>query len=228
MPAIVVAPMLAMPVLQLGGARPLRGARSSARAPRVISAGTVVRSSSASPSSGLQPIQVGSGRAVQGAGEARRRGRLGGSVEQNGGDVHPGDPVDERVVGLCDQREAPARHALHQPDLPERLGAIQTLGEEPAGQLLERGLVGRPRQGGMADVVVRVEVRIIGPHRPALSERNMGEPLAIARHQVQAAEDMVDQLLRGGRLALEDHHRGDVHVRCRVVLEVQKGGVQGR
>ncbi len=101
MPASVVAPMLTRPSFNWAAAR--RGARSSARAPRVISPGTVVRSSSASPSSFADP---GSGRAVHGAGGRGVASGLGGGVEQNGGDVHPGDPVDERVVSLGDQREA--------------------------------------------------------------------------------------------------------------------------
>ncbi len=221
MPASAVAPMLAMPSFSWDAAR--RGARSSARAPRPISPGTVVRSNSASPSSFADP---GSGRAVQGTGGTPGGHRLGGGVEQHGGDVHPGDPVDERVVGLRDQREAFPGHALHQPDLPQRLGAVQALGEQPSGELLERGVVGRARQRGVADVVARVEVRVVGPHRPALPERHVGEALAVARHQVQAAEDVIDELLRRRRLALEHHHRRHVHVRGRVVLQVQEGRVQ--
>ena len=201
----------------------LRGARSSARAPRPISAGTVARSSSASPSSLAEP---GSGLAVHGVAGRDVAGRLGCGVEQDGRDVHAGDPVDERVVGLGDQREAPARHALHEPDLPQRLGAVQALGEEPTGELLQRRLIRRPRQRGVADVVARVEVRVVGPHRPALAERDVGQPLAVARHQVQPAEHVIDQLLRRRRLALEDHHRRDVHVRGRVVLEMQERRVQ--
>ncbi len=61
-PASVVAPTLARPSLTCSAAR--RGARSSARAPRAISAGTVERSISASPSSFADP---GSGLALQGA-----------------------------------------------------------------------------------------------------------------------------------------------------------------
>ena len=221
MPASVVAPMLASPSLTCATA--FLGARSSARAPRAISAGTVERSISASPSSFACP---GSGLALHGRrGVTRRRG-LGRGVEQDGRDVHAGDAVDERVVGLGDEREAPAGHALHEPDLPQRLGAVQALREQAPGEPLERGVVGRLRQRGVADVVVGVEVRVIGPHRPALVERNVGQALAVARHQVQAADDVLDELLQRRRRALEDHHRGDVHVRARVVLEMQERRVQ--
>ena len=157
---------------------------------------------------------------------ARGGGRLGRRVEQDGGDVHAGDPVDERMVGLCDQRKTFPGHPLHEPDLPQRLGAIQALREQPPGELLQCGVVGGSWQGGVADVVARVEMRVVGPYRPALPERHVGKPLAIARHQVQAAEDVIDELLRRGRLALEDHHRRDVHVRGRVVLQVQERGIE--
>ena len=131
-------------VLDLRGG-PAWARAAAARAPRTISAGTVVRSISASPSSFGWPGQrLRAPWPVDGArsGAGSRRG-----VEQDGGDVHAGDAVDERVVGLGDQREAPAGHALHEPDLPQRLGAIQALGEEPPGQALERGVVGRLAAG---------------------------------------------------------------------------------
>ena len=63
MPARVVAPTLT--TLSFTCATALRGARSSARVPRPISAGTVARSISASPSNLAEP---GSGLAVHGAG----------------------------------------------------------------------------------------------------------------------------------------------------------------
>jgi hypothetical protein len=165
-------------------------------------------------------------------GDPRRRrpggtGGFGGGVEQDGRDVHTGDPVHERVMGLGDQREPPARHALHEPDLPQRLGAVQALGEQPSGELLERGLIRRTRQRGVTDVVARVEMRIVRPQRSPLAERHIGQTLAIARHQVQAAEHMVGQLPRRRRNTLEHHHQRDMHVRGRVVLQMQERGIEG-
>ena len=159
----------------------------------------------------------------------RRLGRIqcvGRRVEQHGRDVDARDAVDERVVGLRDQREALAGQALDEPDLPQRLGAIQALGEQTPGQLGQRRLVGRSRERGVADVVARVEVGIVGPHRTALAVGHVREALAIARHEVQAAEHVIDQLLQARRLALEDHHRGHMHVRGRAFLELQEGRVQ--
>ena len=73
----------------------------------------------------------------------RRRPRVGGAVdrvgvavevEQHRGDVHAADAVDQAVVGLVDEREAVGLEPVHEPDLPQRLGAVQALGEDPAGQ----------------------------------------------------------------------------------------------
>ena len=49
----------------------------------------------------------------------------------------PGHAVHERVVGLRDQREAAALEALDEPHLPERLRAVETLGEDAADQLAQ-------------------------------------------------------------------------------------------
>ncbi len=147
--------------------------------------------------------------------EGVRRG-----VEQDRRDVNSGDAVDERVVGLGYQREALARETLDEPDLPQRLGAVQALGEQASRELGERGLVGRARQRGVAYVVARVEVGVISPHRPPLTVGDVREALAVAGDEVQAAEHVVGQLLQAGRIALEDHHRRDVHVRGRAFLQL--------
>ena len=78
----------------------------------------------------------------------------------------------------------------------------------------------------MADVVARVEVGIIGPHGAPLVKRHVRQPLPVAWHQVQAAEHVRDELLRRGGGALEDHHRRDVHVSGRVVLQMQERRVE--
>ena len=180
-PASVVAPTLASP-RAAAPARAADGARP--RAPRAISPGTVVRSSSASPSSLAEP---GSGRGLHGGGSVpahpdRMPSGPARGVEQHGGYVHPGDPVHQRVVGLGDQREAPARHPLDQPDLPQRLGAVQALGEEPPGEPLERRLVARPRQRGVADVVVGLKWgRRSTPGAPGRAARTPGAGGSAAR-----------------------------------------------
>ena len=161
-------------------------------------------------------------------GGSGRCGRFAGGVEQDRRDVHAGDPVHEGVVGLGDQREATSRHALHQPYLPEGLGTVQALGEDAAREALQGLLAGRLRKRGVADVVVGVEVGVVGPHRASLAEGDVRQALAIAGDQVQSADDVVDQFLEGRSLTLEDHHRGHVHVGSGVVLQVQERGIEGR
>ena len=77
-------------------------------------------------------------------------------------------------------------------------------------------------------VVAGVEVRVVDPHRAALAERDEREPLAVARHEVQARLDVRDELVVRRRRPVEHHARGDVHVRRGVVLEVQEGAVEPR
>ncbi len=63
--------------------------------------------------------------------------RIGRQVEQDGRQIHAGDAVDQRVVGLRDQREAVVLQALDQPHLPQRLRAVELLGEDARGQILQ-------------------------------------------------------------------------------------------
>ena len=101
-------------------------------------------------------------RGLHALGRAARSG-TGGQVEQHGGDVHPRHAVHQRVVGLRDQREAVALEPLHQPDLPQRLGAVQALGEDPPGQPAQLVLRARRGQRRVAHVVVDVEARVVDP-----------------------------------------------------------------
>ena len=199
-----------------------RGPRRAARTPRTISSGLVSRSRSASESSCRS---VGSGRASQRGGGAGVPFGSRVEVEEDGGDVDPGDAVDQRVVALADDREAAVVQALDQPQLPERLAAVELLGEDPRRQVAQLLVGAGRRQRGLAHVVLEVEVRVVDPDRPALVERHGAQLLAEARHQVQARGDVVAELLVGGRRALEDDRAGDVHVRARP-LHVQEGRVQ--
>ena len=68
-------------------------------------------------------------------------------------------------------------------------------------------------------------MRVVHPPRAALAERHERQPLAVARHQMQPALDRLQQLVVGGRVALEHHDRRHVHVRGRV-LQVQERRVE--
>jgi len=155
----------------------------------------------------------------------RRLDRVLLEVEEDGRDVYPGDPVDERVVTLADHGEAVALDALDQPHLPERLGPVELLGEDPRCEVAQLLIGAGRRQRRAAHVVVEVEERVVDPYRAALSEGDRAQLLAKARHQVQARLEVVAELLVRGSRALEVADRGDVHVSARP-LHVKKGGVE--
>ena len=92
------------------------------------------------------------------------------------------------------------------------LRAVELLGEDPRREVAQLLLGAGRRQRGLAHVVVEVEVGVVDPDRPALVEGDEAQLLAEARHQVQARLDVVAELVVGGRRALEDDRRGDVHV----------------
>ena len=127
-------------------------------------------------------------------------------------------------MGLGDQREAVLLEALDQPHLPQRLGAVELLREDPRGQVLQLLPAARGRQRGVADVVLGVEAGVVDPHRPAAVERRVGELVAVARDEVQAPADLFEELVHAGRRAFDDRQAADVHVRHGALL-VEEAGV---
>ena len=159
-----------------------------------------------------------------------RLGRPGGlglsvEVEEDRCYVNSGDAVDQAVVGLGDDREATSLDAVHQPDLPHRLAAVEPLREDPRRERSQLLLAARGREGGMADVVVEVQVGIVDPHGTTLAEGDEAQLLAEARHQVKPRGDVIAEVLVGRGRALEQGGRAHVHVGG-ARLQVEKGGVQ--
>ena len=162
-----------------GAGRGTRRARCARPRP-----GTVARSSSASPSSCARD---GSGRGSQ-----RLPGAVGaaGSGEVSNSTVTmsmPETPSTSAWWVFDEQREAVVLEALDEPDLPERLVAVELLREHAAGEVVQLLLRARRGQRGHADVVAEVEVRVVDPARAALAERHVREPLAVARHEAEPA-----------------------------------------
>ena len=196
-------------------ARPRRRSRGPAR-PGCRRARPRRRSSSIAPD--------GSGRGTHGS----AGGAGGGSGSRSNstvGDVDAGDAVDEAVVRLGDDREAVLADALDEPELPQRLRAVEPLGEDAAGERPQLVLARRWRERRVADVVVGVEVRVVDPDRPRLAQRRERELLPVAGDEAQPALDLSDELTVGGRLALEDEARAHVHVRA-ARLEGEERGVE--
>ena len=87
-------------------------------------------------------------------------------------------------MALCDDREAIALDAVDEPHLPDRLRAVEPLREDPRREVPELLLRARRRQGGVADVVVEVELGVVDPYRPALPVGDEPQLLAEPRHQL--------------------------------------------
>src|SRR6185295_1239948 len=77
----------------------------------------------------------------------------------------------------------------------------------------------------VSNVVAEIELAVVDPHRPPLPERDEREPLAIARHVLEAGLEQREQIDVRRRWSLEDRQGADVHV-SGAVLEVEKGRVQ--
>ena len=77
----------------------------------------------------------------------------------------------------------------------------------------------------MAQVVLDVEVGVVGPDRPAQIEGHAAHHLAVARDQRQLGVDHGQHVGEQGRGTFEDGHRGNVHV-ADVVLEVEERRIQ--
>ena len=136
--------------------------------------------------------------------------------EEHAEDVEAGDTVDERVVGLREDREAAAIETLHEPHLPQRPVAAQVVREDSAGEHLQLVLAARLRERGVAHVVAQVEALVVDPARAGLGERNLRDALPVTRHQAEARLDVGQQPLVWGWLPGEDQRPRHVHVRGRV------------
>jgi hypothetical protein len=129
------------------------------------------------------------------------------------------------VVGLADDREPLSLESLDQPQLPERLRAIELLGEDPRREVPQLLLASGRGEGGVADVVTQVQVGVVDPDRATAAEGDEPKLLAEPGDEVQPGGDVVAELDVGRCRALEERRRGDVHVGA-VALEVEERGVE--
>ena len=114
---------------------------------------------------------------------------LGARVEQHAEDLVARHAVDDRVVDLGQQRHAAALQAVDQVELPQRAGAVQRPGEDPRDGLGQLAVVAGRRHRRVADVEVQVEVRVLDPVRVVEPERDLDQPPAERRQQVDALAD---------------------------------------
>jgi hypothetical protein len=120
---------------------------------------------------------------------------------------HVGDNMaivlDQRVMGLRDDREPFSGETLHEPELPERLRAVQLLREHTRRQVAELLLGAGRGERRVANVVLEVERRIVDPALAPEAGRRRGELLPIARHEVQPGADVVQHVAKRRRRPLE-------------------------
>ena len=126
---------------------------------------------------------------------------------------------------LVDDGEATALETLDQPDLPQRLGPVEALRRDAADQPAQLLVGARLGQRGVPDVVGDREVGVVDPERAAGLQRRMYDALAVARHEMQPARDVVGELLDRRGWSVENRQAADVHVRVGAVLGVQEAGV---
>ena len=154
--------------------------------------------------------------------------RLLGRVEQDGADVDRGDAVDQRVVHLGQERDAlAAGHALDDPELPQRARAIQAPRELLSDQLAQLLGAARRRQRGTAHVPAEVELVVVDPDRVGHTRRRRLQALAVARDEVQALADTLEdpRMLEPGP-RLEHEHPADAH-RHRSLFGREGGAIGG-
>ena len=153
-------------------------------------------------------------------------------VEDQVADVHRPDAVDHAVVGLGGERPAPVLEALDDHHFPKRTQAVQALGEEGRGPVLQLGAPAGLRERRARYLPGEIERRVrlpLGPREPA--GVRLREPLAVSRELAESLREMSAQLL-GRRCpsrlhAVEDHDRPDVHVGALVgLLELEERGVK--
>ena len=114
---------------------------------------------------------------------------LGVLVEQHLAEVDGLDAVDERLVGLVEQRDPAVGQPLDEVDLPQRPGPVERPRDDPRDQLAQLLGVARAGQRGAAYVVADVEVLVVDPDRVGQVPGDRLHPLAVARHERDPVED---------------------------------------
>ena len=146
------------------------------RMSRVISKGRKTRAASASLISsaarrGCGSSPIGSGGSAIRAGSASRSKRTESSAA-------PDMPSTVEWCILAMTAIRPPLQPLDDPDLPQRLGAVELAAGDVAGQVGQLPQAARAGDGGAPDVVVDVEVGVVDPDRVAQPEGDLDQPPA--------------------------------------------------
>ncbi len=153
-------------------------------------------------------------------------------VQEDRGELDPGQAVGHRVVQHLEQRDATALEPVDQPDVPERPGAVERARHQLGTQFEQLGLRAGPRQRGLVDVAADVEIGVVHPDRRRLPEHREPDDLAQLRHEVQPALHLGPHVLEPQapvavvqRTTLEDPDEAHVHGGV-VRLHVEEGRIE--
>ena len=122
---------------------------------------------------------------------------------------------------LGDDRPPTVLEALHHPQLPERLLAVEGLCEDAPGQVAQLIPAARRRDRRVANVIQDLEMRVVDPHRASDAGGGETHLLPVARHERQLGGDEADEVSICRSRTLEHRHRPDVH-RIVGVLDVEE------
>jgi hypothetical protein len=155
----------------------------------------------------------------------RRRLERGGSLGAEGllEDPNAGTAVGDGVVHLEHEGHPTVGEALHQPELPERLGAVEAEAGDLRHDLVELLGPARARHRRPSYVVLDVEVGLVHPHRTAEAHRDVDQLPAQRR---DAGQDLGGPLPRvpdgdrwRGRGGVDDRDLHRVHVLDRALFQ---------
>ena len=140
---------------------------------------------------------------------------VGSEVEQGRGQAGAGDPVEEAVVVLHQQRNPVVGQPFDEPGLPQRVAAIELAAQHPAGEQGQLLHPARRGDGHVVEVAVDVEVLVVDPDRTVEPEGHLVElPGELRRQREPGGEDLPHlQEVEVGRVApVEDREPADVLV----------------
>jgi hypothetical protein len=129
-------------------------------------------------------------------------------------------------VAARDQRKALAADRLDERDLPQRAPAREPLGEHVAGELRELALACGAGQREQANVMLERDGRR-DPDRPGAGQRHPRERAGEGGRAAEPRADVLDQLAKLGRRAVEEQHAACVERPPAAAFEVQRGCLGG-
>ena len=143
----------------------------------------------------------------------------------------PGDTIDERVMELEDEAEAPVLEPLDHPQLPERTRAIERRAQDATRHRAELDESARLRQRDLTDVMDDVEVRILDPKRMVEGHRDLDQTpteIAIPEDLLLNTLGESGERIPAGNLGRIEHRREcDVHLNLRR-FQIKERGVEPR